>query len=264
MRHRGRSGSPDPGKPRTRTSANEELYICGVNPVTEALKSGTAVRALFVDGQSSKHLHHVIDTAKSRNIPIKSVGRDFFEGRFEKGHQGIAASVSPKKVMDINDLIDLAFSKSDSPFFLVLDCIEDPRNFGAILRVADAAGVDGVIFQSRRSAGLTPVVYKTSAGAVEHVNLSEVVNIKHALTKLKDRNIVIIGAEAGSPDSLWEADLRVPLALIVGSEGEGMRRTVRDMCDMVVQLPMKGVVNSLNVSVATGAISYEIMRQRNG
>jgi 23S rRNA (guanosine2251-2'-O)-methyltransferase len=262
MRQRGRSRSSEIDKTRPRPQVGDELYICGVNPVTEALKSGTKVRTLFVYGQTSNHLRHLIELAASKNIPIKSAEKDFFEGRFEKGHQGIAASVAPKKVIDIDELIDLAFSKSAAPFFLILDCIEDPRNFGAILRVADAAGADGVVFQSRRSAGLTPVVYKASAGAIEHVNLSEVVNIKHALTRMKEKDIVIIGAEADSPVSMWDVDLKTPVAVIIGSEGEGMRRTVKEMCDIVVSLPMKGIVNSLNVSVATGIISYEVMRQR--
>ncbi len=262
MRHRGRPRSSDTDRARPRSINNEELYICGINPVSEALKSGTKVRSLFVYGQASGHLGQLLDAARSKNIPVRTVDKDFFEGRFEKGHQGIAASVAPRKLLDIDELIDLAFRKSETPFFLVLDCIEDPRNFGAILRVADAAGADGVVFQSRRSAGLTPVVYKASAGAIEHVNLSEVVNIKHALTRMKEMDVVIIGAEADSQVSLWDVDLKAPVAIIVGSEGEGMRRTVRDMCDTVVNLPMKGTVNSLNVSVATGIISYEIMRQR--
>ena len=262
MRHRGRSGSPDRGEAAPKLSAYEDLYICGINPVTEALKSGGRVLSLFVLRQTSGHVRHLIDIAGLKHIPVRAVERDFFVGRFEKGHQGIAASVTPKKIIDIDDLLDLAFSRGADPFFVVLDCIEDPRNFGAILRVADAAGADGVVFQSRRSAGLSPVVYKASAGAVEHVNISEVVNIKHALSKMKERDVIIVGAEAGSPVGPWDADLTPPVALVMGSEGEGLRRTVRDMCDMIVTLPMKGAVNSLNVSVATGVIAYEVMRQR--
>ena len=207
-------------------------------------------------------MHPLIELAGSKSIPIKFVDKDFFESRFDKGHQGIAAAIAPKKVLDVGELIDRAYRKSATPLFLVLDCIEDPRNFGAILRVADAAGADGVIFQSRRSAGLTPVVYKASAGAIVHVNLAEMVNIKHALKQMKERDITIIGAEADSPTSLWDIEMKVPLTVIIGSEGEGIRRTVRDMCDTVVKLPMQGTVNSLNVSVATGIILYEAMRQR--
>lgn len=262
MRHHGRSRSSDRDKIPARTPQKEELYIYGINPVTEALKAEITIRTLFVHTQAAQHMRPLIELAGSKSIPVKFVEKDFFESRFDKGHQGIAAVTAPKKVLDIEELIDRAFRKSATPLFLVLDCIEDPRNFGAILRVADAAGVDGVVFQSRRSAGLTPIVYKVSAGAIVHVNLSEVVNIKHALIQMKERSITIIGAEADSPLSLWDIDMKVPLALIVGSEGEGIRRTVRDMCDAVVHLPMQGTVNSLNVSVATGVITYEVMRQR--
>jgi 23S rRNA (guanosine2251-2'-O)-methyltransferase len=150
------------------------------------------------------------------------------------------------------------------PFFLVLDGIEDPRNFGAILRVADAAGVHCVVFQTRRSAGITPVVSKASAGAVEHVPLVNVVNIKHALRTMKDQDVTIIGAEASASMTFWDADMKGPVAFVVGSEGQGLRRTVQEQCDVVVSLPMAGKVNSLNVSVATGIMAYELIRQRRG
>jgi 23S rRNA (guanosine2251-2'-O)-methyltransferase len=239
-----------------------EHFIYGVNPVSEILKSDRGVHTVYVQRHTEKHLHKVIELARQKHIPLKSVDKDFFETRFDKGHQGIAASVSPKKTIDIDTLIALAFNKHKSPFFFVLDCIEDPRNFGAILRVADAAGADGVVFQSRRAAGITPLVYKASAGAIEHVNMSEVVNIKHAVARMKEQDVVIIGAEADSKTSIWDVDMKVPLALVVGSEGEGLRQTVRSMCDIIVNLPMNGMVNSLNVSVATGIIAYEVMRQR--
>ena len=245
-----------------RPKAHEEHFIYGLNPVTEALKSVTKIRMLFVHRQSASNLRVLIGLAESRSIPVKFVEKDFFDARFDKGHQGIAAAAAPKEVLDIDDLIDRAFTKNTSPFFMILDCIEDPRNFGAILRVADAAAADGVIFQSRRAAGLTPVVYKASAGSIEHVNLAEVVNIKHAVALMKERDVTVIGAESDAPLSLWDVDMKVPLAVIVGSEGEGMRRTVKEMCDALVNLPMKGTVNSLNVSVAAGVIAYEVMRQR--
>ncbi len=245
-----------------RPKAHEEHFIYGLNPVSEALKSVTKIRMLFVQRQSASNMRVLIGLAESRSIPVKFVEKDFFDTRFDKGHQGIALAAAPKEVLDIDDLIDRAFAKNTSPFFMILDCIEDPRNFGAILRVADAAAADGVIFQSRRAAGLTPVVYKSSAGSIEHVNLAEVVNIKHAVALMKERDVTVIGAEADAPLSLWDVDMKVPLAVIVGSEGEGMRRTVKEMCDALVNLPMKGTVNSLNVSVAAGVIAYEVMRQR--
>jgi 23S rRNA (guanosine2251-2'-O)-methyltransferase len=247
---------------RKPSSNSPELLVYGVNPVSEILKTDRKVYAIYVQRQTEKHLPAIMEAARKKMIPVRPVDKDFFETHFDKGHQGVAASVSPKKTLEIDDLIDLAFEKKKTPFFIVLDGIEDPRNFGALLRVADAAGVDGVVFQSRRAAGITPLVYKASAGAIEHVNLAETVNIKHALTRMKDQDITIIGAEAGSKAKLWDTDMKVPLALVVGSEGEGMRQTVKGMCDIIVSLPMIGTVNSLNVSVATGILAYEVMRQR--
>lgn len=241
---------------------NPEYFIYGANPVYEMLRSDRKVIAVFLQRHTDRNLGKIIELARQKHVPLKVVDRDFFETSFEKGHQGIAASVAPKKTIDIDELIESAFVRNQAPVFLVLDCIEDPRNFGAILRVADAAGVDGVVFQSRRAAGISPLVYKASAGAVEYVNLSEVVNIKHAMTKMKEKDVVIVGAEADADASIWEVDLRVPLAIIMGSEGEGLRQTVRGMCDILVNLPMNGMVNSLNVSVATGILAYEVLRQR--
>jgi 23S rRNA (guanosine2251-2'-O)-methyltransferase len=239
-----------------------EHFIYGVNPVNESLKSDRKPHTLYVQRHSEKNLAGTIELAKQKHVHVKVVDKDFFETRFDKGHQGIAVSVPPKKTLDIDDLIDTAFGRNSAPLFLVLDCIEDPRNFGAILRVADAAGVDGVVFQSRRAAGISPLAYKTSAGAIEYVNLSEVVNIKHALMKMKERDVVIIGAEADSESGLWDIDLKQPVAIVMGSEGEGLRQTVKGLCDITVNLPMKGMVNSLNVSVATGILAYEVIRQR--
>jgi 23S rRNA (guanosine2251-2'-O)-methyltransferase len=241
---------------------SSEHLIYGTNPVHEILRSDRKAHTIYVLRHSEKHLGKIIELAKQDHIPVKVVDKDFFESRFEKGHQGIAISVSPKKTMDIDDLIETAFGENKSPIFIVLDCIEDPRNFGAILRVADAAGVNGVVFQSRRAAGISPLVYKASAGAVEYVNLSEVVNIKHAITKMKEKDVVIIGAEADSDTGLWDVDLTGPVAIILGSEGEGLRQTVQGLCDIIVNLPMNGMVNSLNVSVATGILVYEVIRQR--
>ncbi len=237
-------------------------WTYGVNPVLEAIKSGRRINIVYVYNQSRQHLSAIIEEAKSHGIPVKFETKEFFDGRFHKGHQGVAASAGKRETISIEELLDIPARKGEVPFFIVLDSIEDPRNFGAVLRVADAARVHGVVFQSHRSAGITPVTAKTSAGALEHVNLAETVNIKHAMEKMKKADILLIGAEAGTGKTLWNIDFRVPLALVVGSEGAGLRRTVRDMCDMTVSLPMKGTVNSLNVSVAAGILAYEVMRQR--
>ncbi|MBF0560284.1 MAG: 23S rRNA (guanosine(2251)-2'-O)-methyltransferase RlmB [Nitrospirae bacterium] len=237
-------------------------WIYGVNPVSEAIKSGRRINILYVQQQSQKHLSSIITAAKAGGIAVKFETKDFFESRFHKGHQGIAAQAAKKETVSVEELLDIPARTGEAPFFIIIDTIEDPRNFGAILRVADAAGVHGVVFQSHRSAGITPVTAKASAGALEHVRLAEIVNIKHAMEKMKKEGIVLIGAEAGAGSAPWDLDLSVPLAIIIGSEGEGLRRTVREMCDMAVSLPMKGTVNSLNVSVAAGILAYEVIRQR--
>lgn len=240
----------------------KEEWLYGLNPVLEAIKSGRKITALYISRQRHEHIRQITEMAGQKGIPIKFAEKDFFDARFQKGHQGIAALVARKKSITIEDLLEIPEKKGELPFFLVLDCIEDPRNFGAILRVADAAGVHGVVFQSHRSAGVTPIVSKASAGALEHVDLVEVVNIKHAIDRMKKAGIAIVGAESDAESTHWDINLNVPLAFVIGSEGHGLRRTVKDMCDYVISLPMRGKVNSLNVSVATGILSYEALRQR--
>lgn len=242
-------------------SAKEE-WLYGFNPVLEAIKSGRKIKTVYISRQRHEHIQKIIEMAKAEGIPVEFAERDFFDTRFHKGHQGVAAVVAQKKLLSIDELLIIAERSGEAQFFLVLDLIEDPRNFGAILRVADAAGVHGVVFQSHRSAGITPIVSKASAGALEYVNLAEVVNIKHAIDKMKKLNITIVGAEAGSELTPWDIDMEGPMAFVIGSEGQGLRKTVREMCDFVVSLPMRGKVNSLNVSVATGILSYEVIRQR--
>lgn len=237
-------------------------WIYGVNPVSEAIKSGRRINTVYIQQQSQKHLNPIIEAAKTHGIPVKYETKDFFESRFHKGHQGVAAQASRKETINVEELLDIPAKTGEAPFFIILDTIEDPRNFGAILRVADAAGVHGVVFQSHRSAGITPVTSKASSGALEHVNLTEAVNIKHVMEKMKKQGIALIGAEAGSGREPWELDMSEPIALVIGSEGEGLRRTVREMCDVMVSLPMRGTVNSLNVSVAAGILAYEVLRQR--
>jgi 23S rRNA (guanosine2251-2'-O)-methyltransferase len=241
---------------------DKDDWIYGVNPVSEAINSGRRINAVYIYNQGRQQLGTIIETAKAHGIPVKFETKEFFDRRFHKGHQGIAASAGRKKTISLDELLNIPTQKREAPFFIVLDGIEDPRNFGAVLRVADAAQVHGVVFQSHRSAGITPLTAKASAGALEYINLVETVNIKHAMEKMRKADIMLIGAEAGTDKTLWDMDMRIPLALVVGSEGEGLRRTVRDMCDINVSLPMKGTVNSLNVSVAAGILAYEVLRQR--
>ncbi|BCB95682.1 23S rRNA (guanosine(2251)-2'-O)-methyltransferase RlmB [Dissulfurispira thermophila] len=237
-------------------------WLYGFNPVLEAIRSGRKIKTIYISKQRHEHIEKIIEIAKVEGICVEFAEKDFFDVRFHKGHQGIAATVEKKRLLSIEEILSIPEEKGEAPFFLVLDLIEDPRNLGAILRIADAVGIHGVIFQSHRSAKITSTVCKASSGAIEYVNIAEVVNIKHAIDKMKKLDITIIGAEAGSGLTYWDIDLKTSLALVIGSEGHGLRKTVRDACDFVVSLPMRGKVNSLNVSVATGIFAYEVIRQR--
>jgi 23S rRNA (guanosine2251-2'-O)-methyltransferase len=237
-------------------------WIYGLNPVLEAIKAGRKIQTLFISSSRHNNVPELKKEAEDRNIPMKISDPTFFDGIFTKGHQGVAARVLPKSYIDLESLLEIPLRKNETPLFIILDCIEDPRNFGAILRVADAAGAHGIVIQSHRSVTLSSEVSKASAGAVEYVSVSMVANIKHAIHKMKERGIKVIGAEPGAGLGIWDLDLRVPLALVIGSEGKGLRKTVSESCDVLVRLPMQGRINSLNVSVATGILTFEILRQR--
>ena len=247
--------------PNRERSMPREEWICGINPVLEAVRAGRNVHKVFL-AFSRRDRAEIEQELSGRDIFVQKVDLQFFEERFRKGHQGIAATVEPREYADFDDLIEIPQTKKEVPLFLILDGIEDPRNFGSILRVADAGGVHGVVIQSHRSASLTPEAVKASAGASEHVVISMVPNIKHAMNSMKEAGVTIVGAEAGGDKAVWDMDFMVPVALVVGSEAEGMRRTVKEHCDYIIKLPMQGKVNSLNASVATGIIIFEIMRQR--
>lgn len=237
-------------------------WICGLNPVLEALRAGRDFKAVYLMTGRHDNAARIRAEAGKAGIHVKTAEIGFFDAQFPKGHQGIAALVSKKEYISLEELLVIPAKKNEMPLFVVIDCVEDPRNFGAILRSADAAGVHGVVIQSHRSVGLGSEAAKSSAGAVEYVPVAMVTNIKHAIARMREEGITILGAEAEASSSIWEADLKVPLAVVVGSEGKGMRRTVKENCDLLVSLPMKGKINSLNVSVAAGIMFFEILRQR--
>jgi len=239
-------------------------WIFGFNPVLEALKAGRNIKAVYLSSGRHERVSEIRKAAQLRGVPVEFADTIFFDSRFPKGHQGVAARVVQRGYVSLDDLISIASRKNEIPLFILLDSIEDPRNFGAILRTADAAGVHGVVIQSHRSVSLGPEVAKTSAGAVEYVSVSMVSNIKHAISEMKERGIMIMGAESGARAPIWDMDLTRPLAVVVGSEGKGIRRTVKEKCDFVGSIPMRGKINSLNVSVATGIFLFEIVRQRYG
>ncbi len=243
-------------------SVSSEEWIYGFNPVLEALKYGRNIRTVYLSSGRHEKVTEIIKEARMRQVQVETLDRAFFDGKFPKGHQGVAARVLRRGYVGMEELLAVPAGRREAPFFVILDGIEDPRNFGAILRSVDAAGCHGVVIQSHRSASLGPEVAKTSAGAVEYVPVSMVSNIKHAMREMKEIGITIVGAESGDYPAVWEMDLTIPLAVVVGSEGKGARRTVREDCDMIVSIPMKGRINSLNASVAAGILLFEILRQR--
>jgi 23S rRNA (guanosine2251-2'-O)-methyltransferase len=246
----------------TGKSRSDSEWIYGLNPVLEAIRAGRFIKCIFVSSVRRDRVSEIKKKAEEKEIPVKVLDPVFFDRSFPKGHQGVAAEASSKDYISLDQLLDIPHKENHIPFFLIIDCIEDPRNFGAILRVADAAGIHGVVIQSHRSVTLSPEVSKVSAGASEYVPVSMIPNIKHAIHEMKERGITMVGADAGAKDSLWDVDLTAPLALVVGSEGKGLRRTICALCDILISIPMHGRINSLNVSVATGVLAFEIIRQR--
>jgi len=238
------------------------MWIYGLNPVLEALRAGRNIKEVYISSGRHEKILLIKKETESRGIALRIVDAAFFNERFPKGHQGVAAKVSEKGYMDIYELLNIPEKRNETPLFLILDCIEDPGNVGAIVRSADAAGVHGVVIQEHRSAGLGPAVSKASAGAVEYVPVSRVSNIKHAISEMKERGITIIGAESGSGNMPWDVDFSVPAGLVIGSEYRGLRKTVAEKCDFVVSIPMRGRVNSLNVSAASAVLMFEVLRQR--
>jgi len=247
---------------RVGKSRSHDEWIYGLNPVLEAIRSDRQVKTVFLSVSRREGVAGIEREILSRGIVLKRADQSFFDSRFPKGHQGVAAVVAPREYADLEELFKVPSLKNETPFFLILDCVEDPRNFGAILRTADAGGVHGVVIQSHRSATLGPEAVKASAGAAEYIPVAMVANVKHAMAGMKEAGVLVVGAEAGADKTIWDLDLNVPLALVIGSEGRGLRRTVREDCDALVSLPMKGRVNSLNVSVATAVMIYEVIHQR--
>lgn len=239
--------------------------IAGRNAVSEALRSGRAIDSLFVArGSHTGSVAALIARAKEKGIAIKEADPkklDFMCGG--ANHQGVLAVAAVKEYATVEDIFALAEERGEPPFIIVADELEDPHNLGAILRTAECAGAHGVIIPRRRAAGLTYAVGKSSAGAVEYVPVARVTNIPAALDELKARGLWIYGADMEG--EVWcQTDLTGPMALVIGAEGGGIGRLVREKCDFILSLPMRGKINSLNASVACGILLYEVARQRAG
>ena len=236
------------------------MRIYGINPVVEALRA-KRVTALRVSLRADDRLNEVVRLAEQQGIPVRRAKGDELN-RFAKGgvHQGVVADV--QDAVEHLSVEDLVIGAKGAPLIVVLDQIEDPHNVGAILRTVDAAGGDGVVRQSRHAARLDGAAGKASAGAVAHVKIAEVVNIARAIDDLKQAGVWTVGLAGDAPKRYDEVDLTLPTALVVGAEGTGLRRLVRERCDWLVSIPMQGHVQSLNVSVAAGVALFEALRQR--
>lgn len=236
----------------------------GRNPVLEAIKSGRPINKLLVArGEREGSINYIIAHAREKGIVVQEVDRSKLDSiTTTYSHQGVIAFVSVKEYVEVDDILDIARQKGEQPFILILDEITDAHNLGSILRTADAAGVHGVIIPKRRAIGLTAAVAKASAGAVEYVPVARVTNIAQTIDYLKKRNIWVAGTDSSGEKSFFRSDLKGPLALVIGSEGEGMGKLVREKCDFVVNIPMKGRISSLNASVAAAVVMYEVLKQR--
>lgn len=243
----------------------KEQYVIGRNPVLELLKSGAGIDKLYVQkGDRQGSITKIIGKAKDENILVQYVDRNKLTSLAGNDrHQGIVALVSGFEYSNIDEIISLAKTKNEDPFVIILDGIEDPHNLGAIIRTAECAGAHGVIIPKRRAASVNQTVYKTSAGAVEHLKVSQVVNISDTIESLKKEGLWIYGADAQGQEVYYKNTLTGPIGLVIGSEGKGISRLVKEKCDVLVKIPMLGKVSSLNASVASSILIYEVLRQRN-
>lgn len=241
-----------------------EEVIYGRQSVLEALRASRPLRKILVSRGSrpSGSVRTILDHARKQDVAVQFVDHRRLDELVRGHHQGVVALASAKPLVSIEHILDAARASGKSPLVLALDGVEDPGNLGAILRTADGAGVHGVVIPKHRAVGLTGAVARTSAGAIEHVPVAQVTNLVRALEELKAAGLWIVGADPKAPQNLYEVDLTQSLAVVIGGEGKGLGRLVREHCDLLVRLPMQGSISSLNVAVATGIFLFEILRQR--
>lgn len=256
--------SPLRRKPEERRSDmhTDTFVIFGVLPVLEALRGeGRRVDKIVVaEGAREKRLTEIFELARSKGIRLDHAARENIDRLVARGsnHQGVVAFAAAANYSSVDDILEV----DTTPLLVILDGVEDPRNLGAILRSAECAGADGVIIPERRAVGLTEVVAKSSAGAIEHVKVAKTVNLNRLIEELKERNIWVVGTSGDATMTYTEWDWRQPSALVLGAEGSGLHRLVAENCDALVKIPMYGKIDSLNVSVAAGVILFEARRQR--
>ncbi len=257
-------------RPPVRRSAPIEQendgIIEGRNAVTEAIRAGVSIDKIYLlKGEGDSALGHIASAAREQGVVVVNTDRRKLDAMSRThAHQGVIALAAVRAYASVDDILAAATAKNEPPLIVVCDELSDPHNLGAVIRTADAAGAHGVIIPKRRSAGLTAVVGKTSAGAVAHVPVARVPNLPALLRELKEAGVWVFGAAAEGTASLYHADLKGPAAIVIGSEGDGMGRLVRENCDFIVSIPMRGKINSLNASAAAAVLLYEAVRQRTG
>lgn len=238
--------------------------IEGRNAVIEALRAGRSIDKIYIaKGDVDKTLGHIASKARAAGIVVVEADRrklDFMSQTH--AHQGVIALAAVKEYCTVDDIFAVAAERSEDPFIIICDEISDPHNLGAIIRSAECAGAHGVIIPKRRSAGLTAIVDKSSAGAAEHMAIARVPNLSAAIKDIKARGVWVYGTAANGQNDLWHTNLSGAVALVIGSEGDGMGRLVSDNCDFIISLPMRGRVSSLNASTAAAITMYEVLRQR--
>lgn len=245
---------------------SEELapeIIGGKNPVLEALRADRDINKIWIaEGVQKRAIAELLQLANERKVIVQFVPKKKIDGLTDSNHQGVAAAVAAYNYAELDDLFKVAEFRSEDPFFLILDELEDPHNLGSIMRTADAVGAHGLIIPKRRAVGLTAVVAKSSTGAIEHIPVVRVNNLSQIVDELKKRGVWIAGTDAKESVDYRRMDASLPLAVIIGSEGKGMSRILREKCDFLYQLPMVGHVTSLNASVAASLLMYEVYRKR--
>lgn len=241
----------------------EELKIEGRNAVIEAFRSGKTIDKVFVlDGCQDGPVRTVVREAKKHDTIINFVTKERLDQMSETGkHQGVIAMAAAYEYAEVDDILKIAEEKGEQPFIFLLDNIEDPHNLGAIIRTANLAGAHGVIIPKRRAAGLTATVARTSAGALNYTPVAKVTNLSATIEELKEKGLWFVCADMGG-EVMYKLNLKGAIGLVIGNEGEGVSRLVREKCDMIASIPMKGDIDSLNASVAAGVLAYEIVRQR--
>lgn len=241
----------------------DQEFIAGKNPVIEALKSDRDINKIWIsEGSGKGQMQQIIQLAKQSRVLVQYVPKQKIDQMVKENHQGVVAQVAAYQYAELDDLFERAQKKQEDPFFLILDELEDPHNLGSILRTADAAGVHGVIIPKRRAVGLTAAVAKASTGAIEYVPVARVTNLARTITELKERGVWIFGTDAKGSKDYRTMDGKMPLAIVIGSEGKGISRLIKESCDFLVHLPMIGHVTSLNASVAASLLIYEVYRKR--